>query len=135
MKKTIEELLESPYWIVDILPAQVPAESPGQYFAVEAYFLRERQVEEIKRKHINLVLKLNCYRDLSIAEEGVVNPSPEHLADEMGKRHLLILIGDSMIQSEPDETYLTVFHPDAQLLELIREIAASEGLFVWQPVS
>ena len=28
-------LLEGPYWIVDILPGQVPAEAAGQYFAVE----------------------------------------------------------------------------------------------------
>ena len=34
-KKTVEELLQCPYWIIDILPSQVPADSPGQYFAVE----------------------------------------------------------------------------------------------------
>ena len=65
MRKTIEELLQAPYWIVDILPAQVPADSPGQYFAVEKYFLQERQLAEIKQKHIQLILKLNCYRDLA----------------------------------------------------------------------
>ena len=27
MKKSIEELLQTPYWIVDILPAQVPKDS------------------------------------------------------------------------------------------------------------
>ena len=34
------ELLEGPYWIVDILPEQVPADAAGQYFAVERYFLQ-----------------------------------------------------------------------------------------------
>ena len=33
-------LLEGPYWIVDILPEQVPADAAGQYFAVERYFLQ-----------------------------------------------------------------------------------------------
>ena len=33
------ELLEGPYWIVDILPEQVSAGAAGQYFAVERYFL------------------------------------------------------------------------------------------------
>ena len=55
-KKTIEELLQSPYWIIDILPSQVP-----------------------------------------------------------------------------DDTHLTVFDPDPELLELIRQIASGEGLFVWKP--
>ena len=132
MRKTIEELLQAPYWIVDILPAQVPADSPGQYFAVEKYFLQERQLAEIKQKHIQLILKLNCYRDLSLDEEETVNPPPQRIADEMRKRMVCIRTGDSMILSEPDDTHLTVFHPDPQLLELIKTLAPGEGLFVWE---
>ena len=64
MSKTIEELLNAPYWIIDILPKQVPAGSAGQYFAIEQY-LRDTQLSDIKKKHVNLILKLNCYRDIS----------------------------------------------------------------------
>ena len=133
MKKTLEELLQCPYWIIDILPSQVPEDSPGQYFAVEKYFLQADRIEEIKQKHIHLILKLNCYRDISISDETVINPLPEHIADEMKKRDLYMMIGESMILSEPDDTHLTVFNPDPQLLELIRQIASGEGLFVWKP--
>ena len=62
--KTVEELLQGPYWIIDILPSQVPKESPGQYFVVEDYFLQGDRIEAIKQKHIDLILKLNCYRDI-----------------------------------------------------------------------
>lgn len=133
MNKTLEELLQYPYWIIDILPSQVPAGSPGQYFAVEKYFLQGKRLRKIKQKHINLVLKLNCYRDISIDEQAAINPSPEWIADEMRKRFLYIMTGESMILSEPDDTHLTVFNPDPQLLELIRQIASGEGLFVWKP--
>ena len=133
MKKTVEELLQCPYWIIDIMPSQVPAGSPGQYFAVEKYFLQGDRLEALKQKHIDLILKLNCYRDISIDDENVINPLPEHIADEMKKRYLYILVGESMILSEPDDTHLTVFNPDPQLLELIRQLASGEGLFVWQP--
>ncbi|MBQ3423817.1 MAG: hypothetical protein IJH38_01285 [Clostridia bacterium] len=133
MKKTVEELLQCPYWIIDILPSQVPEDSPGQYFAVEKVFLQGDRLEAIKQKHINLVLKLNCYRDLSIGDEAAINPPPKHIADEMKKRVLCMMTGGSMILSEPDDTHLTVFNPDSQLLELIRQIAWSEGLFVWKP--
>ena len=47
-KVTIEELLEKPYWIIDILPKQVPKESPEQYFAIEDFFLKD-QLSEIKK--------------------------------------------------------------------------------------
>ena len=133
MKKTVEELLQCPYWIVDILPSQVPADSPGQYFAVEKYFLQGERINEIKQKHINLILKLNCYRDISISGETVINPLPKHIAGEMKKRYLYIMTGESMILLEPDDTHLTVFNPDSQLLELLRQLASGEGLFVWKP--
>jgi hypothetical protein len=133
VKKTVEELLQCSYWIIDILPSQVPKDSPGQYFAVEKYFLQGDRIEEIKQKHIDLILKLNCYRDISISDESVINPLPKHIADEMKKRVLYIMIGESMVLSEPDDTHLTVFNPDPQLLERIRQLASGEGLFVWKP--
>ena len=131
--KTIEELMQTPYWIIDILPKQVPAYSPGQYFAVEKYYLEKERFTVIKEKHINVILKLNCYRDVSIDEETEVNPSPDRIAEEMRHRFLYIMAGDSMILSEPDDTSMTVFNPDGDFLELIRQIAAGEGLYVWKP--
>ena len=133
MNMTIDELLETPYWIIDILPKQVPMDSPGQYFAVEEYYLSKKQIAEVKNRHIGLVLKLNCYRDLSLDEEAEINPPPGRIAEEMLKRHLCILTGDSMILSEPDDLSMTLYHPDEELLELVRVLAAGEGLYVWQP--
>lgn len=135
MIRKIEELLDAPYWIIDILPSRVPEESPGQYFTVEKYFLHGERLQEIKQKQINLVLKLNCYKDISIDDEGELNPSPERIADEMRERSLYIMIDGSAILSEPDDTHLTVFGPDAELLDLIKAIASGEGLYVWKPSS
>ena len=126
---TIEELLEKPYWIIDILPKQVPKDSPGQYFAIEDFFLKE-QLTEIKKKHIDVILKLNCYVDISI--DGEKNPAPERIRDIMMERYVYIMLGDSMVLSEPDDTHMTVFNPDKELMDLIREISSSEGLFVWK---
>ena len=125
----IDELLQTPYWIIDILPKQVPEGSPGQYFAIEKYWLEPERFSEIKQKHINVILKLNCYKDISIDDE--TNPVPERIAEEMRKRYLNIMVDDSMIISEPDDTYMTIFNPDKDLLELVMTIAQGEGLFVW----
>lgn len=133
MNKTIDELLQTPYWIIDILPKQVPKDSPGQYFSVEEYFLAEQRFAQIKEKHINLVLKLNCYRDISINEEEALNPPPERIAGEMKDRYLYIMAGDAMILSEPDDTHMTLFNPDEDLLELVSALAKGEGLYVWAP--
>ena len=126
---TIEELLEKPYWIIDILPKQVPKDSPGQYFTVEDFFLKE-QISDIKKKHLNVILKLNCYTDIRI--DDAKNPSPEKIRDIMLDRYVYIFLEDAMILSEPDDTYMTIFNPDERLLGLIRAISSSEGLFVWK---
>ena len=58
MKKTIDELLQCSYWIIDILPSQVPKDSPGQYFAVEDYFLPiSKDVVESGRQIISIEVK------------------------------------------------------------------------------
>ena len=61
------ELLEGPYWIVDILPEQVPADAAGQYFAVERYFLRPERIIPLRRKYAELLLRLNCYVDMAVS--------------------------------------------------------------------
>lgn len=134
MKKTIDELLNTPYWIIDILPKQVPANSAGQYFNVAKYYMDEKRFEQIKQKHINVILKINCYKDISIDEEKEINPSIERIEKEMKTRYLYIMIGDSMILSEADDTHMTLFNPDEELLELIKDIASKEGLFIWKGV-
>lgn len=133
MKKTVEELLQEPYVLVDILPMRVPAGSPGQYFAVEKYYLQEPQVSAVKQKQIDLILKLNCYRDISADEWETVNPPPEKLAEAMHREPLMIMTGDSMFFSEPDDLCMTLYHPDGELLSLVRTLAAGEGLYVWEP--
>ena len=133
MGMTIDELLEMPYWVVDILPRQVPADSPGQYFAVERHYLEESQFAQVKQRHIDLVLKLNCYFDLALDDEQEVNPSPTRVVQEMNRRYVCIRMGDALIASESDDTCLTIYNPNDELLALVRQLAMGEGLYLWQP--
>ncbi|MBR2824815.1 MAG: hypothetical protein IKE51_00900 [Solobacterium sp.] len=133
MINKIDELLQMPYWIIDILPKQVKENSPGQYFKVEKYFLSSKHFHKIKQKHINFILKLNCYKDISINESEIINPLPEVIEKEMKNHYLYLMMDNAMILSEPDDTHLTLFNPSEELLELVKEISLSEGLYVWKP--
>ncbi len=133
MSKTVEELLQTPCLVIDILPEQVPVNSPGQYFAVERYFLSGAHLSALKQKHADLILKLNCYRELTLDGESAADPPPEKIAEAVLTRYVCVLLGDSMIVSEPDATHLTLYNPDDRLLGLIRTLAAGEGLYVWDP--
>ena len=102
----IDALLESPYWVIDFLPYQVPAGCEGQFFKIEDYYLKPSRME--------------C-------------PDPVYIQDQINGRGLDVLIGDTLIQYSRDDTHMTVYNPTENLLELVRILAQSEGLFVWKP--
>ncbi len=138
----IEKLLEKPYWIVDILPKQVPENSPGQYFAAEEYWLQEPHISELHRKFFQILLKLNCYYNFRVSvdygEHWIKNPAPENMEK-------WVLVGgfsgavcvmpedDTLFTLASDDTYMTVYNPAGELLEFVRALAGAEGLFVWKP--
>ena len=124
-----DEIMDKPYWIIDILPGRVPENSPGQYFRIEKYWM-ENQMAEIRQKKFSLILKLNCYMQISI--DGEINPSPEKIRNRIKETGVSVRIGDAMIVSEKDDIYMTLFNPDKPLLAMIRKIASGEGLFVWK---
>ena len=128
----IASLLEKQYWVIDILPEQVLKNSGGQYFAIEKYYLQGDRIAVIQEKKTNIILKLNCYQDIFVEEMGD-NPDPESLSKSIRQRGLNILTGNSLIVTDSEDTYMTVYNPDEHLLELVRSLAVSEGLFVWKP--
>lgn len=124
-----DDIFESPYWVIDILPERVPKASPGQYFAVEEYFLSKPKLLRIKRKKLALLLKLNCYYDF--AADGENNPSPEKLK-RLLRGYAAITVGGALITSDPGDTYMTLYNPDDRMLELAGKLASCEGLFLWK---
>lgn len=140
MMVDIEHLLTKPYWIIDILPKQVPADSGGQYFTLEKYFLSPPRVDAIYRKFANVLLKLNCYVDIVVFqvddESWVENPAPEDLERlVLERRSLFVVLKQSMtmISVTGEDHNMTVYGPNDETLALISAIASAEGLHVWKP--
>ena len=137
----VERLLETPYWVIDMLPWQVPQDGAGQFFAVEQYYLQEPQREHLCQQFTDMLLKLNCYHDLHVSrgDEWVMNPEPgtlvAWLAEALQRGHLCALIdgGDALITASSGDTHLTLYNPSPELLELARQLATASGLFLWQP--
>ena len=137
------ELLEGPYWIVDILPEQVSADAGGQYFAVERYYLQPERIWALRRRYAEILLRLNCYYDMAVSFDSCMSwetkPDPETFAERVvgltGNDFLRAVFAEqnAMIDCEPEETWLTVYDPDAALLPRLSALAAAEGFFIWSP--
>lgn len=136
---SIEKFLDKPYWVIDILPQQVPADGQGQYFKIEEYWLKDPQFSAICNKFSNLLIKLNCYYDISIyrtAEEWADNPSPETIVECLSAKKAIFVVlhsEDAMIGITGDDHYMTLYNPNERLLEFVKSLANSVGLFVWEP--
>ena len=137
IRKKVEELLEKPYRVIDILPERVPAEAPGRYFAVERYYLEPARYADIRKRFADIVIKLYCYYDLIVllgdADEPSVDPEPEQLENWIvsAKQHMCILIGnDSLLMISTDDLYMTVFNADESLMRRLELLAKANGLFV-----
>ena len=139
----LENLLDGPYWIVDVLPEQVPKDACGQYFSVERYYLQPERIRILRRKFAEILLRLNCYYDMTVSfdscETWEKNPDPQAFAANLeglsGNSFLRAVFETqrAMVDIEHDDTYMTVYDPDSVLLNKIRTLAAAEGLFVWSP--
>ena len=140
MMVDIEKLLSEPYWIVDILPKQVPANAGGQYFTIEKYFLSPPHIDAIHHKFVNVILKLNCYDDILVFqvnnESWVENPAPYNLERIVLERKPLFVIlkqSRTMLSITGDDHNMTVYGPNDETLALMSTIASSEGLYIWKP--
>ena len=132
-----------PYWIIDILPKQVPADSPGRYFTVEKYFLAH--LDDLCRKFAHVLIKLNCYRDLLVStdeEQWTAEFSPADLqsyfqasVDTHSPLFIRIQPSDALLTFSGDDHYLTLYAPDEALLSLLFPLAAAEGLFLRAPAT
>ena len=135
----IDDYLAKPYWVVDILPKQVPQDSRGQYFTIEQYYLNPEQSERRCRQFSDLLIKLNCYEDMDVfhsSEQWVHNPHPQTLSDWVLEQKPLFIVmkaADTMIAINGDDTYMTLYNPSEELLPVISALATAEGLFLWKP--
>lgn len=137
IRQNVEELLEKPNQVIDILPERVPAETPGRYFAVERYYLEPARYADIRKRFADIVIKLHCYYNLSVllgdGDEPLVDPEPEQLENWIGsaKQHMCILIGnDSLLVISTDDLYMTFFNADESLTARLELLAKANGLFV-----
>lgn len=134
----INRLLEKPCYIIDFLPRQVPKDCGGQFFKVENYLLNNYEHYGLRDKYIRILLKLMCYYRVSVHwGEWIEQPAPEQVAEIIDKimdKHsagfnMLFPDKDALIQFEWDCMNLSIYNPDEEMRELLKQIAWSEGMF------
>ena len=137
MNRLINELLETQCYIIDLLPEQVPADSKGQFFKVEGYFLKEFEQYGLCGRYIRMILKLMCYFPVSIYwKKWAEQPAPEKVArivhkimkNQSGTLYVLFPVENALLVFDSG-LHMSVYNPSVELKRLLGSTAASEGLF------
>ena len=114
----IDKLLETPCYIMDFLPKQVPMNCGGQFFEVETYLL-------------------NHYDLCGLRGKWIAQPTPDQvtkiidtiLESHSGDVNILFTSKDVLLQFGWDCLNISIYNPDEEMCMLFEKIAASEGLF------
>ena len=131
------DLLEGPYDLADILPRRVPADSKGQYFAVERYFRLGEPYVSIRKRFAEILLLLNCYYDVEVSfddcETWERDPDPEMLVRKIEETkafiRFLFIAEESMIDFDNGDTYMTVYTKNAEFRKTVKALTEARGLF------
>ena len=139
-----ESLLREHYRIIDILPARTPYRFAAAYSALERHCFRDPEAEMPYARFLNLIVKLGCYCDIAACrpddERWLCSPEPEYLSatfrelavTRRGGLHFIIGGGKLLITLDAGDLYMTVYGSCPRLMRRIKQLARSEGLFVWK---
>ena len=76
----IDKLLETPCYIMDFLPKQVPMNCGGQFFEVETYLLNHYDCCGLRDRFVGVILKAMCYYPVSVQwGKWIEQPTPEQV--------------------------------------------------------
>ena len=134
----INRLLETPCYIIDFLPQQVPKDCGGQFFKVENYFLNHYNRYGLRDSFISIILKAMCYYPISVYwGEWIEQPSPEQVAEIIdtimenysGDMNMLFTSKGALLQFGWDCLNISIYNPDEEMCVLFEQLATSEGMF------
>lgn len=135
--EVVGSLMEKPYYLIDLLPERVQAEGKGRFFDVERCIISSQYAQALRRRFSGVVLKLYCYKDISVFCGGEKywknDPSPEEIEEIIaGKEHCLFLLPEeeTLISLNNDDIFMTVYNLSASNRDLLEKLAGSEGLFL-----
>lgn len=139
---TVERLLEDDYWIIDILPSQIPIEKQAKYRALTDEYFESGKVAQLHRRYADILTMINSRFKTAILcmpeDEWTISPHNNDVKDavmhhtERGCVDLLLPEEETLISLQAEDLYITVYHPTEEILSLLRQAVSESGFYIWQ---
>ncbi|MBQ3658141.1 MAG: hypothetical protein II956_15075 [Bacteroidales bacterium] len=133
-----QSIFDTPYYVIDIFPLQIPEQRSGAYFAAEKFFLQEPHLLLLRQKFARVIIKLCCYFDFVLERDNELHetPSPEFLYDTITtckpNDYLTFFFPQQncAIIYSSDDLYMTLYNADEDFAKLTAQICSAEGVFL-----
>ena len=139
---TVERLLEDDYWIIDILPSQIPIEKQAEYRALTDEYYESGKIAQLHQRYADILTMINSRfkTDMLCMPEDEWTISPDDVAvkdavihhTERGCVDLLLPEEETLISLQAEDLYITVYHPTEEILSLLRQAVSESGFYIWQ---
>ena len=139
---TVERLLEDDYWIIDILPSQIPIEKQAEYRALTDEYYESGKVAQLHRRYADILTMINSRYNTAMLrmpeDEWTISPDDVAVKDavihhtERGCVDLLLPEEETLISLQAEDLYITVYHPTEEILSLLRQAVSESGFYIWQ---
>ena len=127
----LEEILNKPYYLIDILPERAPADK--HYFAVRDSYL-DKQLPVFKEKIKDVIMKAYCYFDYQFYDHEkdcwIKDFDTDELLKMLDNKEVGILIEDkAYLYLDDQDHYLTFYDLDHSAVGIFKSLSESNGLF------
>ena len=139
---TVERLLEDDYWIIDILPSQIPIEKQAEYRALTDEYFESGKVAQLHRRYADILTMINSRFKTAMLcmpeDEWTISPDDVAVKDavihhtERGCVDLLLTEEETLISLQAEDLYITVYHPTDEIISLLRQAVSESGFYIWQ---
>ena len=139
---TVERLLEDDYWIIDILPSQIPIEKQAEYRALTDEYYESGKIAQLHRRYADILTMINSRFKTAMLcmpeDEWTISPDDVAVKDavihhtERGCVDLLLPEEETLISLQAEDLYITVYHPTEEILSLLRQAVSESGFYIWQ---
>ena len=139
---TVERLLEDDYWIIDILPSQIPIEKQAEYRALTDEYYESGKIAQLHQRYADILTMINSRFKTAMLcmpeDEWTISPCDIAVKDavihhtERGCVDLLLPEEETLISLQAEDLYITVYHPTEEILSLLRQAVSESGFYIWQ---
>lgn len=128
--KDIDYLFEKDCYVIGFLPYRVAKDNKGDFFAIEEYYLNR----DLREKFLDVILKLNCYFRIEVNDDEFVeiDDLAERIISNEEYFNIYLEEKDCLLTLDTDDSHMSVYNPDEELLKLLNRLASGSGLYLWR---